>query len=80
MGGSRQEDCCDRQKDGATFFLQWGICGILEQAGGFSSSPCGDKLSVVPTLVGNSGEEVAECPIPLQGAGRYLLTTVSVQR
>lgn len=39
MGGSTQEDCCDRQKHGATFFLQWAICGGLEKLGGFSSSP-----------------------------------------
>lgn len=80
MGGSRQEDCCDRRRDGATFFLQWGICGSLEQVGGFSSSPCGDKLSVVPDPVGNSGGEVAECPVLWQGAGHYLLTPVSVQQ
>lgn len=71
MGGSRQEDCCDRQKDGATFFLQWGICGSLEQVGGFSSSwaagALGDKLSVVPTPVCNSGGEVVGCPGPVAG-------------
>lgn len=84
MGGSRQEDCCDRQKDATTFFLQWGICGSLEQVGGFSSSPwaaeaLGDKLSVVPTPVCNSGGEVAGCPVSYQGAEHYLLATVSVQ-
>lgn len=85
MGGSRQEDCCDRQKDGTTFFLQWGICGSLEQVGGFSSSPwaagaLGVKLSMAPTAICNFGGEVAGCPVPSLGAGHYLLTTVSVQQ
>lgn len=48
MGGCRREDCCDRQEDGATFFLQWGICGSLEQVGGFSS--CFSSLSPVGTI------------------------------
>lgn len=38
-GRIQAEDCCDRQKHGATFFLQWAICGGLEKLGGFSSSP-----------------------------------------